>query len=47
LSGGPLTIHHHGSSVTVRPDDPAVRDVPSPSYRPAPEQPPHREPTVR
>ncbi|MEU3254146.1 glycosyl hydrolase family 65 protein [Streptomyces sp. NPDC006997] len=47
LHGGPLTLHHHGTPVTVRPDDPAVRDVPPPVHRPAPEQPPHRGPAVR
>jgi len=47
LSGPPLTIRHHGTPLTVHADDPAVRAVPPPPVRPAPEQPPHRSPTTR
>ena len=47
LSGPPLTIRHHGTPLTVHAEDPAVRAVPPPPVRPAPEQPPHRSPTTR
>ncbi|QHA08584.1 family 65 glycosyl hydrolase [Streptomyces broussonetiae] len=44
LDGPPLTLHHHGEPLTVSTADPAVRAVPPPVRRPAPEQPPHRVP---
>ncbi|MFI9173729.1 glycoside hydrolase family 65 protein [Streptomyces lincolnensis] len=44
LSGGPLTIRHHGSPLTVNGDGPVARPVPAPQTRPVPEQPPHRGP---
>ncbi|GAA3980409.1 glycosyl hydrolase family 65 protein [Streptomyces marokkonensis] len=47
LSGSPLTIHHHGSALTVNGDGPVTRAVPAPERRPTPEQPPHRRPNVR
>jgi alpha,alpha-trehalose phosphorylase len=47
LEGEPLAIRHHGEEVTVRTTDPAVRPVPLPPQRPAPEQPPHRTPNIR
>ncbi|MHC3467108.1 glycoside hydrolase family 65 protein [Streptomyces sp. 7R007] len=47
LSGPPLTIRHHGSPVALNGDGPAVRSLPVTPDRPAPAQPPHREPTVR
>ncbi|MFC8100901.1 glycoside hydrolase family 65 protein [Streptomyces sp. NPDC017454] len=46
LSGSPLTIHHHGSALTVNGDGPVSRAVPAPERRPTPEQPPHRRPNV-
>ncbi|MFF3872764.1 glycoside hydrolase family 65 protein [Streptomyces sp. NPDC001978] len=45
LDGPPLTLHHHGEPMTVRADGPAIRAIPLPKPRPAPEQPPHRAPT--
>ncbi|MET9381730.1 glycosyl hydrolase family 65 protein [Streptomyces sp. NPDC002928] len=47
LSGEPLTIRHHGESLTLNGDGPAVRPVPPPPSRQTPEQPPHRAPNVR
>ncbi|MHB9857234.1 glycoside hydrolase family 65 protein [Streptomyces sp. YIM S03343] len=47
LEGPPLTIRHHGEDVTVRTTDLAVRPVPLPPQRPAPDQPLHRTPTTR
>ncbi|MGW1725669.1 glycoside hydrolase family 65 protein [Streptomyces sp. NPDC002306] len=47
LSGAPLTIRHHGQSVTLNGDGPAVRPVPPTAARQAPEQPPHRAPSPR
>ncbi|CAL9630064.1 glycoside hydrolase family 65 protein [Streptomyces sp. enrichment culture] len=47
LSGRPLRIRHHGETLTVAPDGPAVRTVPAPPVRPAPQQPPHRRPHDR
>ncbi|MEU3731298.1 glycosyl hydrolase family 65 protein [Streptomyces sp. NPDC033538] len=46
LSGSPLTIHHHGSALTVNGDGPVTRAVPAPERRPTPEQPPHRRPNI-
>ncbi|WP_053748291.1 glycoside hydrolase family 65 protein [Streptomyces sp. MMG1533] len=47
VSGDPLTIRHHGNSLTVNGDGPVVRPVPFQKTRPAPEQPPHRSPNTR
>ncbi|MFH8977840.1 glycoside hydrolase family 65 protein [Streptomyces sp. NPDC017890] len=47
LNGSPLTIHHHGSALTVGGDGPVTRAVPAPERRPTPEQPPHRRPNAR
>ncbi|MFF7945963.1 glycoside hydrolase family 65 protein [Streptomyces griseorubiginosus] len=47
VSGAPLTISHHGTSLTLNGDDPVVRPVPAPRDRPTPDQPPHRAPHVR
>ncbi|MFR9794926.1 glycoside hydrolase family 65 protein [Streptomyces sp. MS06] len=47
LSGGPLTIRHHGTPLTVHADAPAVGAVPPPVRRPEPEQPLHRTPNGR
>ncbi|MEV5322346.1 glycosyl hydrolase family 65 protein [Streptomyces sp. NPDC052687] len=47
LSGPPLRIGHHGEPLTVSTDGPAVRTVPAPPDRPAPQQPPHRRPNAR
>ncbi|MFJ3230926.1 glycoside hydrolase family 65 protein [Streptomyces sp. NPDC086787] len=44
LDGTPLTIRHHGESLTLSADGPAVRSVPAQVPRPSPEQPPHRAP---
>ncbi|MFJ8944746.1 glycoside hydrolase family 65 protein [Streptomyces sp. NPDC102395] len=44
LSGDALTIHHHGSALTLNGDGPVARTVPPQRSRPAPEQPPHRAP---
>ncbi|MEU6383705.1 glycosyl hydrolase family 65 protein [Streptomyces bauhiniae] len=44
LEGPPLIIEHHGETVTLETDEPAVRTVPPLTSRPAPEQPPHRVP---
>ncbi|GGT16896.1 glycoside hydrolase family 65 protein [Streptomyces chromofuscus] len=47
LSGPPLRIGHHGESLSVGTDSPAVRTVPPAPVRPTPEQPPHRTPNAR
>ncbi|MEU4107080.1 glycoside hydrolase family 65 protein [Streptomyces sp. NPDC048208] len=44
LEGPPLIIEHHGETVALEADEPAVRTVPPLTHRPAPEQPPHRVP---
>ncbi|MER8016767.1 glycoside hydrolase family 65 protein [Streptomyces griseoluteus] len=44
LEGPPLIIEHHGETVMLEADEPAVRTVPPPTARPTPEQPPHRVP---
>ncbi|RZU46211.1 alpha,alpha-trehalose phosphorylase [Streptomyces sp. BK022] len=44
LEGPPLIIEHHGETVMLEADEPAVRTVPPPTPRPTPEQPPHRVP---
>ncbi|MFJ3660196.1 glycoside hydrolase family 65 protein [Streptomyces sp. NPDC090119] len=44
LEGPPLIIEHHGETVTLETDEPAVRTVPPLTQRPTPEQPPHRVP---
>ncbi|MET7615055.1 glycoside hydrolase family 65 protein [Streptomyces seoulensis] len=44
LEGPPLIIEHHGETVTLEADEPAVRTVPALTPGPAPEQPPHRVP---
>jgi alpha,alpha-trehalose phosphorylase len=47
LSGQPLRIRHHGEVLTVADGGPAVRTVPAPAVRPAPQQPPYRRPNAR
>ncbi|MFF5187588.1 glycoside hydrolase family 65 protein [Streptomyces sp. NPDC000345] len=47
LSGGPLTIRHHGAPLTVNGDGPVVRLVPPAPVRRPPAQPPHRGPNTR
>ncbi|KUO09113.1 glycoside hydrolase family 65 protein [Streptomyces sp. DSM 15324] len=47
LSGGPLTIRHHGEPLTVNGDGPVVRPLPPAPVRTAPAQPPHRSPKSR
>ncbi|MER8030072.1 glycosyl hydrolase family 65 protein [Streptomyces bauhiniae] len=44
LEGPPLIIQHHGETVMLETDEPAVRTVPPLTPRPTPEQPPHRVP---
>ncbi|MEV7200709.1 glycoside hydrolase family 65 protein [Streptomyces griseoluteus] len=44
LEGPPLIIEHHGETVMLEADEPAVRTVPPLTPRPTPEQPPHRVP---
>ncbi|MEU6818193.1 glycosyl hydrolase family 65 protein [Streptomyces sp. NPDC046860] len=44
LEGPPLIIEHHGETVALEADEPAVRTVPPLTHRPTPEQPPHRVP---
>ncbi|MEW2401243.1 glycosyl hydrolase family 65 protein [Streptomyces sp. NPDC046862] len=44
LDGGPLTVRHHGEAFTLDNEKPHALDIPAPRPRPAPEQPPHREP---
>ncbi|MFB0620203.1 glycoside hydrolase family 65 protein [Streptomyces sp. AGS-58] len=44
LDGPPLTIRHHGESLTISTDEPAVRAIPPTVRRAAPDQPPHRAP---
>ncbi|MFJ7147341.1 glycoside hydrolase family 65 protein [Streptomyces sp. NPDC100445] len=44
LDGPPLTIGHHGESLTISTDEPAVRAIPPMARRAAPEQPAHRAP---
>ncbi|MFF9391729.1 glycoside hydrolase family 65 protein [Streptomyces griseoluteus] len=44
LEGPPLIIEHHGETVVLEADEPAVRTVPPVTPRPTPEQPPHRVP---
>ncbi|MFF6918490.1 glycosyl hydrolase family 65 protein [Streptomyces sp. NPDC012466] len=46
-SGQPLTIHHHGSELTVSEEAPVSRPIPELTHRPAPSQPPHRAPHTR
>jgi alpha,alpha-trehalose phosphorylase len=48
LDGDPLEITHHGSAVTVGPDEPVSRPIPNATPAgPAPEQPPGRAPARR
>ncbi|MFK4101935.1 glycoside hydrolase family 65 protein [Streptomyces sp. NPDC019531] len=47
MSGAPVTIRHHGIALTLNGDGPVVRAVPPPEDRPAPRQPPHRDPHAR
>ncbi|HZA90271.1 MAG TPA: glycoside hydrolase family 65 protein [Solirubrobacterales bacterium] len=47
LEGAPLEITHHGSAVTVTPDDPVTCPIPSPPTREAPSQPLGRAPARR
>ncbi|MEU3858764.1 glycosyl hydrolase family 65 protein [Streptomyces sp. NPDC028722] len=44
LDGPPLTIRHHGESLRISTDEPAVRAIPPLVRRAAPDQPPHRAP---
>jgi alpha,alpha-trehalose phosphorylase len=44
LRGAPLDVAHHGSAVTLAPDEPVTRPIPKPPGREAPAQPPGRPP---
>ena len=45
VDGEPLDIHHFGKAARVTGDEPLVRQIPPIQLRPAPRQPPGREPT--
>jgi alpha,alpha-trehalose phosphorylase len=45
--GPPLEISHYGEPVSVGPGKPETRDIPPPTARPRPSQPPGREPGRR
>ncbi|MFD7874485.1 glycoside hydrolase family 65 protein [Streptomyces sp. NPDC059766] len=47
LSGPPLTLRHHGESLSLNGEGPQARPVPPTPPRPAPEQPAHRTPNAR
>jgi alpha,alpha-trehalose phosphorylase len=47
VDGEPLEISHHGEALTVSQEQPVMRDNPSAPARPAPSQPPGREPARR
>jgi alpha,alpha-trehalose phosphorylase len=47
VDGEPLEISHHGEPVTVSQADAVTRDIPPTPIRPAPSQPPGREPAPR
>jgi alpha,alpha-trehalose phosphorylase len=47
VDGEPLEISHHGEALTVSQEQPVLRDNPSAPARPAPSQPPGREPARR
>jgi alpha,alpha-trehalose phosphorylase len=47
VDGEPLEISHHGEALTVSQEQPVMRDNPSAPARPAPSQPPGREPVRR
>jgi alpha,alpha-trehalose phosphorylase len=45
--GAPLEISHHGDSLTIAPDQPVTRKIPSAPRREPPQQPPGRAPARR
>ncbi len=47
LEGRPLDVHHHGKSITVSTRAPVTQAIPPCIERPAPSQPPGREPIRR
>ena len=47
LAGGAVETSHHGVRITVGPDAPVAREIPAAPRRPAPSQPPGREPVRR
>jgi alpha,alpha-trehalose phosphorylase len=47
LEGDPLEIGHHGQTLGISTEEPAVRTIPPIEERPAPSQPPGREPRRR
>jgi alpha,alpha-trehalose phosphorylase len=47
LDGPPLDIRHHGTAITVSTEAPVVERIPPCVERPAPRQPPGREPIRR
>jgi alpha,alpha-trehalose phosphorylase len=46
-AGPPLTVTHHGETVTISGDEPATRPIPAPPQREPPRQPPGRAPARR
>jgi alpha,alpha-trehalose phosphorylase len=46
-AGPPLTVTHHGETVTISGDEPATRPIPPPAQREPPRQPPGRAPARR
>jgi alpha,alpha-trehalose phosphorylase len=47
VEGDPLDIAHHGETITVGRGEAVTRDIPPAPARPAPSQPPGREPVHR
>jgi len=47
LDGPPLRLGHHGTAITVSKNEPVTEAIPPGVERPAPSQPPGREPTRR
>jgi len=45
--GPPVQITHHGTAVSVAPDQPETRDIPALPVQPRPTQPPGRAPVHR
>jgi alpha,alpha-trehalose phosphorylase len=46
-AGPPLTVTHHGETVTISGDEPVTRPIPAPPQREPPRQPPGRAPARR
>jgi alpha,alpha-trehalose phosphorylase len=45
--GAALEVEHHGTTITVAPNEPVTQAIPPAATRPAPTQPPGREPLRR